>query len=169
MRQLQTNVNKTGLREEEFAERLEWFIDIRWISVVFIITTALAAVNLFSVSLPLLPIFLITLFITIYNAGFKFYIQTVKLRIHYADIRSSGSGTNLLSSIRRLAIIQSMLDIISLTIIIHFTGGAENPFIFYFIFHTILTSMLLSKKEAYIQACIISILTVSLFTLPLYA
>jgi signal transduction histidine kinase len=158
-------VHKTGLWEEEFVERLEWFIAIRWISVVFIIITALAAANLFSVSLPILPIFLITLFIAIYNAGFKFYIQTVKLRIRSADIRSSESGANLLASIRKLAIIQSMLDIISLTIVIHFTGGAENPFIFYFIFHTILTSILLSKKAAYIQAGIISILTVGLFTL----
>ncbi|MEK7829387.1 MAG: hypothetical protein AAB256_06325, partial [Deltaproteobacteria bacterium] len=138
----------TNLREEELLQRLEWFIYIRWAAIVFIILLFLTAINLFKVILPARPIFLLALFIAIYNAGFKFYLKHKIL-----------SAAN----IRRFAIIQSMLDIISLTILIHFTGGAENPFIFYFIFHTILTGMLLSKKESYIQAGIISFLVVGLF------
>ena len=140
----------TNLLEEELLQRLEWFIYIRWAAIVFIILLFLTAINLFKVILPARPIFLLALFIAIYNAGFKFYLKHKIL-----------SAAN----IRRFAIIQSMLDIISLTILIHFTGGAENPFIFYFIFHTIFTSMLLSKKESYIQAGIICFLVVGLFML----
>lgn len=137
-----------NLREEELLQRLEWFIQIRWAAIVFIILLVLTAINLFQVILPALHIFLLALFITIYNAGFKLYLKHKTLPA---------------SKIRRFAIIQSMLDIISLTVLIHFTGGAENPFIFYFIFHTIFTSMLLSKKESYIQAGIICFLVVGLF------
>lgn len=137
-----------NLREEELLQRLGWFIYIRWATIVFIIVLFLTAINLFKVIIPALPVFLLALFIAIYNAGFKLYLKHKIL---------SAAG------IRRFAIIQSMLDIISLTILIHWTGGAENPFIFYFIFHTILTGMLLSKKESYIQAGIISFLVVGLF------
>ena len=138
----------TNLLEEEFLQRLEWFIYIRWAAIVFIILLFLTAINLFKVILPARTIFLLALFIAIYNAGFKLYLK---------------HKTPSTANIRRFAIIQSMLDIISLTILIHFTGGAENPFIFYFIFHTIFTSMLLSKKESYIQAGIICFLVVGLF------
>ena len=139
--------------QEEFLERLGWFIYIRWATVVFIIIVSLTAINLFKVILPTLPIFLTALFIAVYNAIFKLYL----MQLRYESLSST--------SIKRLAITQSMLDILSLIVIIHFTGGAENPFIFYFIFHTILTGMLLSKKDSYIQAGIISILTVGLFVL----
>ncbi|MBI5327645.1 MAG: HAMP domain-containing histidine kinase [Deltaproteobacteria bacterium] len=145
-------MHKTDLWQEELVERLKWLINIRWAAVIFIIAATFTSIYLFNVSFPDLPVYLIAIFIALYNAIFKFYINK----------RSAG---NLHKTIRRFAILQSMLDILSLTVLIHFTGGAENPFIFYFIFHTILTSMLLSKKEAYIQACIISILTVGLFTL----
>jgi len=139
-----------NLQEEDLLQRLEWFIYIRWATVVCIILLELTAVNLFKVTLPALPIFLLALFIAIYNAGFKLYLK---------------HKTMPACNIRRFAIIQSMLDIISLTILVHFTGGAENPFIFYFVFHTIFTSILLSKKESYIQAGIVCILVVGLFIL----
>ena len=153
MERLQTKVKQTTDVQEEFLERLGWFIYIRWATVVFIIIVSLTAINLFKVILPTLPIFLTALFIAVYNAIFKLYL----MQLRYESLSST--------SIKRLAITQSMLDILSLIVIIHFTGGSENPFIFYFIFHTILTGMLLSKKDSYIQAGIISILTVGLFVL----
>lgn len=144
-------MNQTTPLKEELLQRLEWLIYIRWAAVVFIITAVLAAIHIFKVALLGLPIYLIALFIAIYNAGFKIYLNQIKTK-------------NLLTdNIRRFAITQSMLDIISLTIIIHLTGGSENPFIFYFIFHTILTSMLLSKKESYLQSGIVCILAIWLF------
>jgi hypothetical protein len=39
-----------------------------------------------------------------------------------------------------------------LTYFVHFVGGLENPFIFYFIFHMVIASILLSQKAAYLQA-----------------
>jgi signal transduction histidine kinase len=154
MERLRTKVKQTTeVHEEEFLERLEWFIYIRWATVVFIIIVSLTAINLFKVILPTLPIFLTALFIAVYNAIFKLYL----MQLRYESLSST--------SIRRLTITQSMLDILSLIVIIHFTGGAENPFIFYFIFHTILTGMLLSKKDSYIQTGIISILTIGLFVM----
>lgn len=143
----------TNLPEEELLKRLEWSINIRWAFIVFIIIAALSAINIFKVAFSLLPIAILVLFIAIYNAVFKLYLRQIKSKSEQAG------------NTRLLIIIQSMLDIISLIILVHFTGGSENPFVFYFIFHTILTSLLLSKEDSYIQAGIICILAVGLFTL----
>jgi len=139
------------LNEERFIlERLKWLIFIRWFTVLFIVAATLTAINIFKVALLSLHIYLVALFIAAYNAGFKLYIQYLPEGNHPTGIK-------------RLAVVQGMLDIISLTILIHFTGGIENPFIFYFIFHTILTGMLLPGKGSYIQAGIISSMVAGLF------
>lgn len=144
---------KIDLTEDELLQRLDWFINIRWLFIVFIVTAVLTAINVFKLILPVVPIALITLFIAGYNAGFKVYLKSKIIRLKQTD------------NARRFAILQSMLDIISLTALIHFSGGAENPFIFYFIFHTILTGMLLSKRESYFQAGATCLIVVGLFVL----
>ncbi len=48
--------------------------------------------------------------------------------------------------------VQIICDLIILTLLIHFSGGAENPFLFFFVFHTILASILLERRESYIFA-----------------
>ena len=44
------------------------------------------------------------------------------------------------------------MDLLLLTLMLHFSGGATNPFIFYYFFHPLLSSILLSKKAAYVEA-----------------
>jgi len=63
----------------------------------------------------------------------------------------------------RFANLQISTDLIVLTVLIYFSGGAENPFIFYFIFHMIIASILLSTAASYFQAT----LAVVLFNLML--
>jgi len=43
-------------------------------------------------------------------------------------------------------------DLLILTVLLHFSGGIENPFVFYFMFHMIIASILLSERESYLQA-----------------
>jgi signal transduction histidine kinase len=47
---------------------------------------------------------------------------------------------------------QISADLLILTVLLHFSGGIENPFVFFFIFHMIIASILLSVRESYIQA-----------------
>ena len=39
--------------------------------------------------------------------------------------------------------------------LLHFSGGLENPFILYFIFHAILASMLLPRRSCLVQAALV--------------
>jgi signal transduction histidine kinase len=52
--------------------------------------------------------------------------------------------------------------------ILHFSGGIENPFYLYFIFHTIFAGVLLSKTQSYVQATIAVVLFVSLILLEYF-
>ena len=73
-----------------------------------------------------------------------------------------------LASIKRHAGTHIVLDLLSLTVLIHFSGGIENPFIFYFIFHLVIASILLSKKVSYILATLNTLLLSSLIFLEHY-
>ncbi|MFQ6034368.1 MAG: sensor histidine kinase [Sedimentisphaerales bacterium] len=56
------------------------------------------------------------------------------------------------SAVKRIINLQVSADLLLLTVLLHFSGGIENPLVFYFIFHMIIASILLSSKESYLQA-----------------
>ncbi|MBI5681973.1 MAG: HAMP domain-containing histidine kinase [Deltaproteobacteria bacterium] len=133
-----------SLRHEELLERLGWLINLRWLTIVFIILAYLTATTIFNLKIEIIPLSIIIASITVYNTAFYLYIRRERKRT--------------LDMAGRIAFMQSILDIIFLTAFIHWTSGIENPFIFYFIFHTIITSALLPKRLGFIQAFIICIL-----------
>ena len=45
--------------------------------------------------------------------------------------------------------IQVLLDLAILTVLLHFTGGITNPFVFVYVIHTTAASILLTKRRAY--------------------
>jgi signal transduction histidine kinase len=55
-------------------------------------------------------------------------------------------------------VVQINVDLVILTLMLHFSGGATNPFILYYFFHTILSSILLPKHLAYLEALAASLL-----------
>jgi len=55
-------------------------------------------------------------------------------------------------AIKKIINLQISTDLLILTVLLHFSGGIENPFIFYFMFHMIIASILLSVRESYLQA-----------------
>jgi signal transduction histidine kinase len=64
--------------------------------------------------------------------------------------RLAGEETELV--IRRAQIsgyIQVLLDLAVLTVLLHYTGGITNPFIFVYVIHTTAASILLTRRRAY--------------------
>lgn len=56
------------------------------------------------------------------------------------------------TSIKKVIHFQISADLVALTILLHYSGGIENPIIIYFVFHMIIASILLSVRESYLQA-----------------
>ncbi len=139
---------KISLKEAELTERLRWYINIRWLTAGAVGLAGLVA-RWLRVDVPLTTIILIALFIALYNVAFQLYLKRIKSR-RLVSI-------DLPQKAERFVLLQAVVDIITLTVLIHYTGGLENPFIFYFIFHTVLTGIFLPPATAYMQAAFVSV------------
>lgn len=128
--------------EIELGQRAYWLVQLRWITSSAIIYGTFMATTVLGMKLDPIPLYLIGAAVAMYNS---IYIIGLK----WTEARSRDSH---LRSVRLLTDGQIATDLLSLTLLIHFTGGIENPLAFYFIFHVVIASILLSRLEAFIQA-----------------
>ncbi|GAX59843.1 integral membrane sensor signal transduction histidine kinase [Candidatus Scalindua japonica] len=136
-------------QEKELVESLSRFINLRWIMAVMICITSVFARFILNIKLPLTSILTITFCIMMFTFVCFYFQKQVK-------------------SYERFANIQISVDWIALISLVHFTGGIESPVIFYFIFHVIIASILLSKKECYLQTGFAVLLIISLSILEYF-
>ncbi|MDP2938940.1 MAG: HAMP domain-containing sensor histidine kinase [Candidatus Omnitrophota bacterium] len=127
---------------EGLMERLDWLIRLRWIAVIGVCFTIFFVAQVLKINLAIFPLYSVALFLLLYNFAIHKYLNYIKKK----NLASLATITN------RLANLQISLDLLSLASLIHFSGGIENPFIFYFIFHMIIASILLSRRASFLQA-----------------
>lgn len=121
----------------ELIKQIAWLARLRWIAIGGVFVTVGIAWWLDVINQPL-PLYLIAVFMVLYNFEPQLYSKHVSKK--------------RLVSIKRHACTHILLDLFSLTALIHFSGGVENPFIFYFVFHLVIASIILSKKVSYVLA-----------------
>jgi signal transduction histidine kinase len=139
----------------ELIKQIGWLVRLRWIAIAgvfFTVTVANLAGNMISHPTPL---YVIAVLMVLYN--------NFKPRMY----RKAPEQQRLMS-IKRQACIHIILDLLSLIALIHFSGGVENPFIFYFIFHLIIASIILSKRVSYVLATLNTLLLSSLISLEYF-
>lgn len=122
--------------KDSLRERLYWFIKLRWIAVTGVPLTVLTVTQVFGLPLNVFPIYLITFLLGLCNLAYLVFLNQ-------SDKRDN-----------QIANLQIFLDLSFLTTLIHFSGGIENPFIFYFIFHMIIASILLTRRASFLQASV---------------
>ena len=59
---------------------------------------------------------------------------------------------------RLFAMVQVIADLLCLTLLIHWLGGAENPFILFYFFHMVIGSILFRRKYSYYLALVAALL-----------
>ena len=129
--------------QSELIARLGWLIRLRWLAVVgMALATALLAWS-FPGATAQGALFAVTAAIAVYNFVFHLYLQSPKL---------DRSGATRLRNVRRFACAQIALDMIALAALLHFSGGAENPMVVFFVFHVIIASILLPRGVSYLMA-----------------
>ena len=144
-----THTHEKSSLEKELVESLSRFINLRWIMVIGIFVTSKFAKFGMGIDLPIIPIFIVTFCILIFNL-ICLYLQK--------HVKSYERFTNL----------QISVDWIALVFLVHYTGGIESPVIFYFIFHVIISAILLSEKKCYLQTSFALILIISLSILEYF-
>ncbi len=136
-------------------ERIYWLIRLRWIAIIGLSLTVLFVDKIFAIPIYAFPLYAIAGILSIYNLIFLVYLNSItKIKI-----------ANLTTIANRIANIQISFDLVSLTALIHFSGGIENPFIFYFIFHMIIASILLSRRASFLQATFATVLFILMVNL----
>ena len=124
------------------AESLYWLIRLRWFAVAGIFFTAALAQHWLRLPLAYAPVYAAAAALGAANA----------LLLAWLERARAAGGPGLPALTNRLANAQIPLDLLCLTALVHFTGGVENPFAFYFVFHMIIASVLLSRRASYLQA-----------------
>lgn len=127
-----------------------WFIHMRWI-VILATTFAIVYACWFSDILPrenFLPLLICIIVLFVANVLFSFSFSTT-------------------SKPYQLIVAQVVVDLIVLTFLLHFSGGLENPFYLVYIFHVIIVSIILSRRDAILIAALTCLLFMSLVTVEL--
>lgn len=131
--------------EQELEERQNWYVRLRWVAAISILTGTWAARNWAGVDYSPWPLYLVGVTVAVYNCGFVF------LRIHLDEQRRR--------QLSRVCIYAQIgLDWLALICLIHYTGGIRSPVSLVFTFHLIIGSLLLGRVASYIQAAISSLL-----------
>ena len=122
----------------ELGDRSLWFVRVRW-WVPPLIWAGLLIARVLQIHLEPYTLFLVSLFILAYNLLFQLW--------HRRFMRERELQTE--DRLRTFTRWQVVLDFTSIFVFVHFTGGGSSPFVFFFIFHIIFTSILLKHRAAW--------------------
>jgi len=121
----------------ELKERSFWFVRLRWWVPPSIVAGVLVA-RLMGFEFAVVQLLLVAAFVLAYNIVFYMLSRAFKEEPLREERR-----------FYRFAYEQVALDYAAMFLLIHFTGGAASPLIFFFIFHIIFASILLPPRSAY--------------------
>lgn len=123
-------------------KRAHWLIRLRWIATVCVGAGTWFCSNILAIELQRNALYGIAVLLGLYNA-----IMLLLLN-HFAKTYTQA----VYEPVKKVVNFQISADLLILTVLLHFSGGIENPFAFYFMFHMIIASILLSERESYLQA-----------------
>jgi len=130
------------LQSPSLARRALWLVELRWVAIGALVVASAASSRFIGVQLATGPLYALSGILLVYNAAL------------YGLLRWLTKGKDEPSSraIGRMITLQISGDLAILTVILHFSGGIENPFSFFFVFHMIIASILRSRRQSYVQA-----------------
>jgi len=143
--------------ERALVLRLGVYVTMRWLIVLMIVFATLVSSRVFHIGFPTTPVYIICGIIAAYNLVF----------VRQARSLQAGEVGQVIKRAQTSGNIQIVLDLVMLTALIHFAGGIENPFIFFYLAHTIAASILLPQRRAYALATL-AILAITLLVLLEY-
>jgi signal transduction histidine kinase len=163
------------LSARELIESLAWIAHLRWLAAAGVAAAITVARWCLGIPLPLAPLYGIAAGLALYNCAL--YVITIRLRaerppspfdpsssLPSAGLRMNraGSAQGRLSRASVVANTQISLDLFFLAGLLYFSGGIENPFVFYFVFHIVIASILLSRRATFSQTALASLIVLAL-------
>jgi signal transduction histidine kinase len=137
----------------------KWFIRIRWIAITILIISCLVVKHLLNISIQEESIYIITAILLALNIFHRIILKRIKKE----------RSEKAIKKIKQEIHFQIVTDLILLTIILHYSGGIENPLVLFYFFHMIIASSIFSTLQSYVYAVFTVILAASLALLECYA
>jgi signal transduction histidine kinase len=119
-----------------------WLIRLRWLGVICILLVTFVSSHILNISVHETGLYIVAAVFLLLNILHNILLNGIRKR----------KDKDITWPCRLLTNFQISSDFIILTLLLHFSGGIENPFIVYFIFHMIMASIVLSQRESYLQA-----------------
>jgi len=133
---------ETLLRSTSLAQRAHWLIRLRWVAIAALGCATFGAGRFMGVTLPSGILYGIAAVLLVYNLALR------QLLVRWTRTGPEPSEARVGSVLT----FQISADLFILATILHFSGGVENPFLFFFAFHMIIASILRSRLQSYLQA-----------------
>ncbi|MHC4475472.1 MAG: sensor histidine kinase [Planctomycetota bacterium] len=120
---------------EALVEQILWLIRLRWVAVASIVAAALVGRYVFPVLVTPIPIYVLAVVLFVSNVFF-----------YLAATREAGRGgpRDIV-----LGTVQVEVDLIILTLVLHFSGGVVNPFFLFYLFHVIIATIILPRNLSF--------------------
>lgn len=147
------------IRVFELLARLKWLANLRWLAVAGVVFVVEFCLLVLKVDLSRRPLYGCAAAMAAGNLAFVYSIKNLFAKASKFVIERRAQSARLIANA------QTVFDLVMLTALIHFAGGIDNPFNFYYIFHIVIASMLLEPFHCYMQAALASALYSSLIML----
>jgi signal transduction histidine kinase len=136
----------------------KWFIRIRWFAILILVVSVYVLKNCFDISIMDIHIYIISGILLLLNGLHTFILR---------KIVKNTSG-RVLEMIKNEIHFQIISDLIILTLILHFSGGIENPVLIFYFFHLIIASSIFTSIQSYLHAVFALLLLATLTYLEYY-
>ncbi|MBL1206869.1 MAG: sensor histidine kinase [Calditrichaeota bacterium] len=124
--------------------RLSWSIQLRWLAIVGFFLATITTKYIFELALPFETIWQLLVVLTVINLSYVFVLKIFKEFTFLYEII--------------FLTLHIVIDLIILTVLIHLSGGVENPVYLFYIFHVVLSSIVLPRWYPYVIATFVIIL-----------
>ena len=133
---------ETLLKSRSLIQRAFWLVKLRWIAIGGLAATTYGVTTFTNITLPTMKLYWLSAILLVYN----FLLFDIIRYFTWGDRQIP------YRTISNIIVFQIAADLFILTTILHFSGGIDNPFFLYFVFHMAMTSVMLSRLQSYILA-----------------
>lgn len=138
---------------ERLVHHTGWLIRLRWLAAVGMALATIAARYAFDINIGVVELLFLAAALGLFNFIY---------RLTYLHLMAAPPNQEALARTQRFAHLQILVDLLVLTAVLLYTGGARSPVAIFYVFHVILASILLSRRASYAYATFAATLFVAL-------
>ncbi len=145
---------------------LLWFVRLRWLAICSVVAALGLAMAWFEPGFRYDWLWSIVAAMVVHNLAVSRWLASTSrcdetFDCGHAEVCGHRDDDCVVKN-RRIALVQINLDLLSLFLLLHFSGGLENPFLPFFVFHVVISGILLERGLALVEAGVASALVLAL-------